>query len=304
MEEDDTGVGRLGRIEAVINTAAGRAGPRAAEEMAAIFDELGAAALILTPAPEDLERTLHQIADRKPDVVIVLAGDGTARAAAQIFGAKGPMMAPLPGGTMNMLPKALYGDVDWKQALRDTLTSGVERSVGGGEINGHHFYVAAMLGSTALFAPAREAARKRNIGEAFVRARAAYRRAFAGRLRFQLDGRPPHQKTQALTLMLPMISKAMDDDDRWMEAAALDPANPAEAVRLGARVALSSLVGDWRDDPAVHVARCREGEIWANFPIPALVDGESVKLGRSATFKFHPHAFRALAPLDEPEDKI
>ena len=27
------------------------------------------------------------------------------------------MIAPLPGGTMNMLPKALYGTADWKLAL-------------------------------------------------------------------------------------------------------------------------------------------------------------------------------------------
>jgi len=104
--------------------------------------------------------------------------------------------------------------------------------------------------------------------------------------------------------MCPMISKVMDDESRWMEAAAIDPANAAQALRIGARVALSRLVGDWRNDPAVHVGRTRKGEVWARFNIPALVDGEPVKLGRDAEFKFHPHAFRALAPEPEPTDVV
>jgi len=297
------GASRLGRIEAVINPAAGRAGPLAAEEMAAIFAELGVEADVIVAAPADLNATLQEVAARKPDVVIILAGDGTARAAAQLMGPEGPLIVPLPGGTMNMLPRALYGEADWRQALRDTLERGVERPVGGGEIGGHTFYVAAMIGSTALFAPAREAARRGRLREALTRAAAAYRRAFAGRLRFQLDGHAPH-KTQSLTLMCPMISKVMDDESRWMEAAAIDPANPAQALRIGARVALSRLVGDWRNDPAVHVGRTRKGKAWARFNIPALVDGEPVKLGRDVEFQFHPHAFRALAPEPEPTDEV
>lgn len=297
------GASRLGRIVAIINPAAGRAGPLAAEEMAAIFADLGLKADIIVAAPADLNKTLREVAAGKPDVVIILAGDGTARAAAQIMGPEGPLIVPLPGGTMNMLPRALYGEADWQQALRDTLERGAERHVGGGEIGGHTFYVAAMIGSTALFAPAREAARSGRLREALTRATAAYRRAFAGRLRFQLDGHAT-QKTQSLTLMCPMISKVMDDESRWMEAAAINPANPAQALRIGARVALSRLIGDWRDDPAVRVGRTRKGKAWARFNIPALVDGEPVKLGRAAEFRFHPHAFRALAPEPEPTDEV
>ena len=52
-----------------------------------------------------------------PDVLFILAGDGTARSVASKAKPDGPMIAPLPGGTMNMLPKALYGTADWKLAL-------------------------------------------------------------------------------------------------------------------------------------------------------------------------------------------
>ena len=48
----------------------------------------------------------------------------------------------------------------------------------------------------------------------------------------------------------------------------------------------------------------RKGKVWARFNVPALVDGEPVKLGRDAEFKFNPHAFRALGPEPEPEVEI
>jgi diacylglycerol kinase family enzyme len=290
-------------ITAVINRAAGRAGPKAAHEMAAVFEQAGVKAAIHAPELQDLTATLKQAVAEKPDVLVLLAGDGTARFVAELCGPKGPLLAPLPGGTMNMLPKALYGEVEWRHALRDTLAHGVERKVGGGEIGGHTFYCAAMIGATARFAPAREAVRGRELIDALRKARDAYARAFGGRVRFELNG-GVHHKAQSLTLLTPMISKAMDNDSRSMEVAAIDPANAAEAVRLSARVVLSALVGDWRTDPAVHLGRARQGRVWANRSIPALLDGESVRLGRHAEFKFHPHAFRALAPAPEKEDKI
>jgi len=290
-------------IQVVINSAAGRAGPQAADEMAGVFEDLGLAAEIHAPDPRHLEAALKKALSKKPDVLVILAGDGTARAAASMCGHGGPLVAPLPGGTMNMLPKALYGDADWKTALKDALTHGVERVVGGGEIDGHTFYCAAMLGSTALFAPAREAARKGELRLAIDKAKAAYKRAFAVRLHFALDDRDEH-RALALTLLCPMISKAMDEDERMMEVAALYPSTAGEAARLGARVILSQLIGDWREDPAVDVGRCRKGRVWASASIPALIDGEPVKLGRNAEFRFHPKAFRALAPPVEEEDKI
>ncbi|RYG17589.1 MAG: diacylglycerol kinase family lipid kinase, partial [Caulobacteraceae bacterium] len=192
-------------VIAVINPAAGRAGPKAMGEMQALFEEMNQPAEVFAPDPSDLEKVIGEALDAKPDLLVVLAGDGTARAVAELSGPNGPLIAPLPGGTMNMLPKALYGENDWKHALRETLQNGCERAVGGGEVGGHTFYCAAMIGATALFAPAREAVRSRKLGEAMTRARDAYRRAFAGRVRFETDGGHYH-KAQSLTLLCPLIS--------------------------------------------------------------------------------------------------
>jgi diacylglycerol kinase family enzyme len=284
------------RIEVVANAASGSVGPNVVERVQAIVNEAGLEARVETPACADLSVCIRGCLDRTPDLLVIIAGDGTARTAAEMAGMDGPLVAPLPGGTMNMLPKALYGDRDWETALRDTLNHGIVRPVSGGEVGGHRFYVAALLGSPALWALAREAMREKNFDLAVRRAKRAARRAFSGRLRYSIEG-APMQKAEALSLMCPLVSKALDDEEHVLEAAALDPAGAADAVRLG----IQTLRGTWRQDASVEVFRCRFARAWASGMIPASIDGEPVRLPRNVEIRYHPEAFRALAP-PPPED--
>lgn len=295
---------RLSRVELVANPLAGRVGPTAAAEAEAIIGEFGLSARVHTPPPERLEREIRRIVDGGPDLLIVLAGDGTARAAASLCGPDGPLLAPLAGGTMNMLPHALYGDKDWRAALRETLEQGLERPVSGGSVDGEAFYVAAILGPPALWAEAREAARRHQLLEAARRAEIAWKRAFRNNLKFALDGRGP-TKAEALSLICPLVSRALPADAPALEAAALHPKSPAEAMRLGLHALLSEVVGDWRRDPAVEVTRCRSG--WAlaeRGHVHAILDGEPVRLSRISEFEFLPLAFRALAPCEAPDPAV
>jgi diacylglycerol kinase family enzyme len=296
---------RLRTIELLANPLAGRVGAEAPAEAAAIVGEFGLSVNVRAPGPTELEAELKRAVDAAPDLLIVLAGDGTAGAAARLCGPDGPLVAPLAGGTMNMLPHALYGDKDWRVALRETLQTGVERPVSGGELDGVQFYVAAILGPPAMWAEAREAARVRRLDLALRKARIAWGRAFQNSLRFALDGGGP-VKAEALTLMCPLVSRAMAADEPALEAAVLRPKSPAEAARLGLHALLSEVIGDWRKDPAVEVTRCRSG--WALAPsarIHAILDGEPIRLAKLAHFRFLPVAFRALAPpFEEPEPAI
>ena len=281
------------RVAVVVNPAAGSAGSGAASEVARLLDEAGVAGAVFTPDSKGLEACLNAAIDSGPDLLMIVAGDGTARAAAERAGPKGPLLAPLPGGTMNMLPNALYGGRDWKTAMADILSDGVERNISGGEIDGRAFYVAAILGSPALWAEAREAAREGDLRGALDRARRALRRAFSTRLRFSLGGRP-RGKAEALALMCPLVSSALADDEGYLEAAAIDPANALDIFRLGFHAAL----GDWRNDATVNVTRVRAGRAWASRPIPAVLDGEPTELAAVVDFRFRPVAFRALVPRE------
>lgn len=191
---------------------------------------------------------------------------------------------------MNMLPKALYGTTDWKEALRTILEDGEPQYVSGGEVEGHAFYCAAILGAPALWAPAREALRGGRLKLAFSHALHAWRRAFSGRIRFDLDdGR--RQKAEALVLISPMISRALDEPV-GLEAAVINPHDAADAFRTAAH----ALFDDWRADPAVRTQPARRIRVDARSRVPAVLDGETVRLSSNATIRFLPKAFRALAP--------
>jgi diacylglycerol kinase family enzyme len=291
---------RLRKIELVVNSLAGHVGAGAASEAEQIIRELGFAPRVRTPAPSQLMRQLREAVETGPDLVIVLAGDGTARAAAGLCGPEGPLLAPLPGGTMNMLPHALYGPGPWTDALRQTLTLGVERAVSGGQVDGLGFHVAAILGPPALWAEAREAARIRRPALALRKARLAWTRTFASHVAYTPDGGRPG-RAEALCVICPLVSRALREDEPMLEVAALRPRSAADAVRLGLHALLSEIVGDWRKDPSVEVTRSRSGVVLSDRGhIRAILDGEPVKLARRVTFGFAPVAFRALAPPLHP----
>ena len=289
--------GRVRTVAALVNPLSGSVGPKAAGELEAILAEHGLRAEIHSLEGEDFAETIAAAVDSRPDLLIVLAGDGTACAAATRCGAEGPLVAPLAGGTMNMLPHALYGPKPWQEGLRDALAEGVVRPVSGGVVGGHYFYVAAILGAPALWAHAREAVREGRLRMAVRWARSAWARAFSRNLYFSLDS-GMRRKADALTLLCPLVSKAMEDDDRALEAAALDPRGAGDAFRLAFMTAASEVTErfDWRDDPSVEVTRCRSGRAWAPSSIPVICDGESQRMPRSVEIEFRDTAFRALAP--------
>lgn len=285
---------RFGKVRAVVNLASGSVGrdPRARlEAILAEHDIRGEVDAVDADAVED---ALRRAVEAAPDLLVLVAGDGTARLAGQLCGPDGPVLAPLAGGTMNMLPHALYGARPWAEVLGDLLTHGEVRDVSGGEAGGRAFYVAAILGAPALWAPAREALRHGKLRLAVLRARRALKRAFSGRLRFELDGRG-RRKAEALTLMCPLVSRGDVGDDA-LEACVLDPRDAAEAFRLGARTLLAGNGGGWRADPAVTVEACREGRVWAHGRIAAVLDGEPHRFDPDLPIRFTPRAFRALAP--------
>jgi diacylglycerol kinase family enzyme len=277
------------RVEVVANVASGSVGADAPQEIAKILSDHGIEANVCAPHTSELGPCLRRCVDADPDLLIILAGDGTARTAAEMCGPDGPIVAPLPGGTMNMLPHAIFGVRPWQEALTQALEHGEVRAVGGGEVDGHRFLVSAIMGSPALWAPAREAVRVGRHKVAWLRARRALRQAFSGRLKFSLDG-GAREEAEALIFMCPTTSRILDEDEQVLEAAALNINGVAEVFRLG----FNALVRDWRDDPAVESRRCRKAKLWSAQGVPALLDGESVRLRRNAEVHYTPAVARML----------
>jgi diacylglycerol kinase family enzyme len=286
------------RVHAIINPASGGVGPRAADEMTAVLAEFGLDHHVSELAAGEIESAVRASIDAGPDLIVVLGGDGTTRLVAEMCGPQGPLVAPLSGGTMNKLYGALYGTRPWREAVFGALERGEERWVPGGEVNGRAFYCSAVLGSPALWARAREAVRERRFVRAWRHGMIAFRRAFMARPRYEFDSREVG-RGMAIGLICPTVSRALDAEEKALEAAVLD----LRDARAGARFILNHLFGDWRDDPDVTVRNCVSGRAWARDSIPGMLDGEFFRFGRQVEMRFRPHAFRALAPAPDPENE-
>lgn len=279
-------------VQALINPVSGSVGPGAVEQMSAIFADFGLDHRVAELEPGKCEAMVRAAVDHGPDLVVVLGGDGTARTVAQTCGPDGPLVAPLSGGTMNKLGRALYGVKPWPIALAGLLRRGVTRWVPGGEVAGHGFYCGAIIGSPALFAPAREAIRAREVGRAWRRAVLASRRAFRSELNYDLDG--VLGEAMAISLVNPAVSRSRKQACNGLRAGVLEPPDPEAGATASVRLALSTLKGDWRDDPEITIP-CVRGRAWGRTSLPVMLDGEFFRLGREVEFRMQPRAFRALA---------
>lgn len=289
----------LRSIVVLVNPLSGGVGDGALEAVGDILADYNVQATVIALDADNFDARIDEAFEAKADALFVLAGDGTAGTIAARAGPDGPLIAPLPGGTMNMLPKALYGTADWKKALRNALESGIEVPVAGGRvvdrIESRPFYCAAILGAPALWAPAREAVRVGRLRLAWLHGQRALKRAFTGRLRYTLVGESPG-RAEALVLISPTISRAMDGPT-GLEAAAMNTRGAVDAFRLAAH----ALFDDWRRDSSVRTRPTRYVTVSARSRIPAVIDGEPTLLDAEAEVVFDAVAFRALAPAADAE---
>lgn len=280
-----------GPITAVLNTASGSWTRRAPAEVSAILEGAGLGhGRVVCVAPKQLDDALDE-AVAEAGVLVVLGGDGTIRAAAEKCGQTSTHLIPLPGGTMNMLPKALYGARDWKSALTETLANPLIHAVSGGRASGHGFFVAALLGAPTLWADAREAVRSGHFIEAGKRASTAMRRGMSEPLAYEF-GADLSGPAEAVAVMCPLISKVMSEDEKRLEAAAIDTRTAGDVLRLG----FNTLMDDWRSDPAVVRAQVRRVVVTGRTRVPVILDGERVRLGKRVEIDFVSVAFRAIVP--------
>jgi diacylglycerol kinase family enzyme len=213
---------------------------------------------------EDLSRLMFR---RNVDAIIVLGGDGTARAVAEFAPRDAPPLILLPGGTLNVLPRALYGERAWPEALAAALERGKVKRLAFGRANGEPFFVAAVFGAPTLLARAREAVREGKYLRAARRLRHYAQRAVTYPLRARPTG-SRMRKAKAVGVLCPSFSGAVEGED--LEWVRLDASGIGDLLRLGLR----AFGEGWRTDPAIDLRRCRSGDIVSLGLIPATLDGE------------------------------
>ena len=241
---------------------------------------------------EEMERFFAEAAGQKLDIFIVLGGDGTIRRAAEACTATSSYLIALPGGTMNMLPRALYGDVSWEDALMNTLTAPSAKLLSGGRALDRQFFVAAIVGAPALWAESRESMREGDIGDAIEKGSVAFQNMFETKVQYLISGGIKGE-AEAIALICPLISEEMCDSEQSLEAAVIDVESAAELIGL----ATTAAFGKWRDDRNVLLTKAKHVSVQSQRDIPATLDGENVSLGTSTEIDFVSRAVNVLVPV-------
>lgn len=280
------------KVGVIINTSSGSYDSKSEQKMLGILTGAG----IVEPKgwcgeAKEMGRFFAEAAGQKREVLIVLGGDGTIRTAAEACAAKGSYLIPLPGGTMNMLPRALYGNVSWEEALKKTLTAPSTKVLSAGRVANKRFFIAAIVGAPALWTQPREAMRDGNIADAIKKGSVAFRRMFEAKVQYLIAGGAKGE-TEAVALICPLISEEMSDSEQALEAAIIDVESAAEVIGL----ATTAAFGKWRDDKNILLTKTKRVNVQSSKDIPATLDGEKVNLGRSAEIDFVSRALTVLVP--------
>ena len=282
----------------IVNTKSGSSDDDSAGIIKEILVEYGiTAAHTWCGSSEGLSDAFADVAKKDIDVLIVLGGDGTISSAAAQCTATGPILIPLPGGTMNILPKALYGTGSWQDILRAILTNPSVKRVSGGSVEGQRFYISAICGAPALWANAREALRDNAFGDVLAHSKVAIDHMFASKVSYDF-GSGHTGSAEAITVTCPLVASELDEDQRLFQATVIDVNDAGDVLKL----ATAAAFGAWRELKNVEVVHTAGVMLSAEEDIPVILDGETVDVGHSTTITFVPNAFTALVPVMQKEE--
>ena len=244
-------------------------------------DEIGMAIAIaedagyLIASVVDLTKTGFEVRqdDFKGDGIICLGGDGTLKSV--LAAAKTPVI-PLPGGTMNMLPNAVLGQGTWDVLLSKALRNPRIFSIPAITINNETFFIAAILGSAAHWAKARESARTGPFIRSYTKVKRALSLINRGWLGYRSEqplwpnGQWGHAREM---ILMSGIGRNRLEEDGVECVAVCD-----HSLRAVMRLSLSAIMAEWETRDGIEVFYARRLRIRATSRIPAILDGEYIRL--------------------------
>ena len=280
------------------------------ESLAAIFKEHGITAHLIPPDTGTLAERIKQASDTGATRVVVAGGDGTiACAAAQLTGSE-IVLGILPCGTMNLLAKDLQLPLGDLRHSISQLATGEVRQIDAGDVNGHLFLCASMLGTPAKLSRHRENGRQQGNG-LFAWARfatasfRALRRNSHLRVTLLCNGETIRIRSPSITIT---VNKLDDEGGHLFSRSCLDggmlaiyivrPNSPWRHVALLLRTAFTGTL----KMPEVLIIHTEEAELHTRSnALHVLVDGELRLLEPPLRYTIHHRALHVIAPSSSTE---
>jgi hypothetical protein len=233
-----------------------------------------------------LTRTLRDLAAMRPDAVIVCGGDGTARTAIETLTPHGVPTAPLPGGTLNRLVSAVFGQSRTDKIVA-RIAEGTPSWIPAGAVGGHRFFVVSGFGAPMRLNGVREHIRAGRWADAWGAWRSATSDMFGPSLEIGRFGR---QVSCAIIALGPIDSafglRPFSSRGAFEVASALWP-GWSSALAL----APFALAGGWRGRPGIVAGPAHAVALQGlGEGIPALLDGEPFLLPKEAVITYEDRA--------------
>lgn len=293
----------FGRVALVVNRASGTA---SSTDISTLVQRVEAAlpraAFNLAEVePADLEKALDDAFAERPDMVIVFGGDGTARSAARRALDTQVPMAPLPGGTMNVLAKLVFGHADLALAIRQLPTCQLAK-LDVGLVGGEPFFLSAAFGFAGPLARLRETMRPprrfRSVLSALLSCGRGLGPSLRGGVRWRRAGAKWH-RAQTLVVALGSIERVLAPEEQELhtgerlQAAALRLRSGWDIARLGGDAVR---LRNWRELNQLTLVSARriELELPSKRPL-AVLDGDPIRLSRATEIEVMEAALPTLA---------
>ncbi len=281
---------------ALVNPLSGGVGADGVARMTEQLERAGLkGATVIALEAGGLERQIAEHVKSSPDFLAVWGGDGTLRTALSECGLDYKGLIPLPGGTMNLLLKWIYGERTWEEILAAVIANPHDRSIPAGRVRDHTFYCAMLAGAPAPMAEARESLRRGDVMDIVKKSSAALDALNHMHLSARYhdgysfgDGLLP--TTSVLGAMVGPLAS-----NNGMEVAALADASTTSALEI----LWSSFTTDWRQSPSLRIAPASELVIEReddDDTIPVILDGEKMDFEGLIHVTYVEEAARCLIP--------
>lgn len=237
--------------------------------------------------PNDTLPTPDRLRAEGVKLLTIFAGDGTTNSALDaVSGWDGPVLI-LPGGTMNLLARALHGEQPCEDIITAACRDQHTRKLNTVDVGDHRGYVGVIAGPTTSWAKVREGARHNEVAELVFN-------AIPAAISESLSG--------------PQVGIA--GDERTFPAIFAAPADDAISLRgftatgVGEVIAHANawMSGDFREGPHVELGSAAQVTLTSeSSPIGLLIDGEPAECqpGDRLTLGHAPHNF-VYTRTDQP----
>ena len=259
------------RVWLILNRASRSVASDWEEKLTAAFKARGTEVAGITDFPSEPLPDPDALEKAGADVAVVAAGDGTINAVAHSLDGWSGILLVLPGGTMNLLAKALHGD-----ALPEAIIAAVKdppdaRPIPTVDAGEHRAVVGVIVGPAASWVHTREAVRKGSWGKLARAVRLAYTRTLSRSVHLRAG------KNKSRGYRAVFIHPSEDS----LSVVKVRASGWTDGVRLG----FTYLAGTWENARGIESDKVQRIALAESDPVSALFDGEPLKLAPATVLK-------------------